>query len=225
MIIKRHRKNYYMNELITELQRYELTKSDLKKEIEKVVKKKEKLDYKTLYGKRNSTNYLLFFIMSKYDCIDKIKFEFINKVKIELIELIRQNKVHLKKFKVKVTSIEEDILYSKDISLTTLNIICFLMNLSIIIIKSNCYYYFDYGNKVHLLDGIKYKLDIEKKDVNKYILDYFHLEYTDKLLLCVNSYKRADLDIIAKKLCIVSSTYKLKNDLYNAIIKKLNELI
>ena len=94
-----------------------------------------------------------------------------------------------------------------------------------IIVKSNSYYYFDYGDKIHLLDGIKYKLDIEKKDVDKYISNYFHLEYTDKLLLAVNSYKREQLDIIAKKLSIESSEHKLKKDLYNAIIKKLNELI
>ena len=210
--------------MITELQRYELNKKDLKSIVEKVEKKKD-LDYSIIAGRRNSTNYLLFFIMCKYDVLDKIKFELISKVRVELIELIRKNKVHLKKFKVKLTSVEEDILYSKDINLTSLNIICFLMKISMIIVKSNSYYYFDYGDKIHLLDGIKYKLDIEKKDVDKYISNYFHLEYTDKLLLAVNSYKREQLDIIAKKLSIESSEHKLKKDLYNAIIKKLNELI
>lgn len=218
-----------MSELIVELQRYELNENDLKKvvieKVEKVEKKKEELDYSFMPRKKGGSNYLLFFIMSKYDTVDNYSFEFINNVKIELINLVRKNKVHLKKFKVKISSIEEDILYSKDINLTTLNFMCFLMKLSIVIIKSNCYYFFDYGKNVHILNGKKYKLDIEKSIVNTYLVNYFHLEFTDKLLLSVNSYKRSELDKIAEKVSINSSDYKLKNDLYKAIIKNLNELI
>ena len=215
-----------MSELIIELQKYELHENDLKKVvIKKVEKKKEEINYSFMPRKKVVSYYLLFFIMSKYDNVDNYSFEFINNVKIELIDLVRKNKAHLKKFKMKTSCIEEDILYSKDINLTTLNIICFLMKLSIVIIKSNCYYFFDYGESVNILNGKKYKLDIEKSKVNKYLVNYFHLEFTDKLLLSVNSYKRSELDHIAEKVSITSSNYKLKNDLYKAIIKKLNELI
>lgn len=214
-----------MSNLIGFLQQFELNNTCLseKKKVksESVTRSKKHQPAK----KKNIINIFWFYYICNYGDEFSKCLELETKEKFKLIELVRNNKANLKVLKIKRSEFEEDILYSKQISLSTLRVLCYYNKLSIIIIKNKCYYWFDYGDQTNVWNNGTYKLNISQKDINHIKDNYFFLERTDKLLYAESHYKLKELQEISDKIGLNRNELKLKHDLYMAIHKKLSEMI
>ena len=139
--------------------------------------------------------------------------------------MVRNDSCKLRILKITKVSFEEDLLYSKSIKLSTLKVLCYYNNLSVIIIKNKCYYHFDFGGECYVLNNNKYEHVIDTKSIDIIKTTYFLLERLDNLLYAISHYKLADLKIICKKLDISLTGLKLKKQLYDSILKKLTQMI
>jgi len=212
-----------MNDLIAELKEYEVVLKPNKST--KYTKSSTNDIIKTDLKIRYINNLFNFYYICKYEQFDKLSLEEITKEKIRCIELVRSNPSYLRTLKISKVSFEEDLLYSKSIKLSTLKILCYYNNLSVIIIKNKCYYHFDFGRDCYLLNNNKYGHIIDIESMNLIKNKYFLLERLDNLLYAINYYKLADLKIICEKLEIPLNELKLKKQLYDSIFKKLTQMI
>ena len=100
------------------------------------------------------------------------------KIKTGLVEMIHKQKKELKKFKMKVNDIEQDILYSKKISIKSFMIILFLHKINLVYYTDNIYYeniLFDktiviYYNKDNNLYEMKKNENIETIKNEKFLI-------------------------------------------------------
>ncbi len=152
-----------------------------------------------------------------------------NEFKNELIEKIRENKSILKKYKLKINFLEDDILNNKTISLYTLRGLCILYDKHLLLMKDNNTYSFfsredvSYENLKELNDESKlyivkliysnnstnsnsFTIEDEIKLPNKEIEDmlnkYYYINNLEKPLKGLTSYKSDELYEIANKLNI-----------------------
>ena len=174
--------------------------------------------------KLNKNRNFWFFFVAKYGLESKMDLTNESKEKIAQIEEVRKNTHILKEIKYKRVTYEEDLMYAKNISMSTLKVLCIMNKLSLLIIKNKCYYYFKYGTTTHLLENntctfnIKNVEDIEGK--------YYFLD--TKPLKCISYYKLKDLRDIGTKLGIeidVGTKSRLKKAIYDDILIKLIQMI
>jgi len=172
----------------------------------------------------NKNIYFWCFFVVKYGMEVKMDLTNESKEKIEQIEEVRKNTHILKEIKYKRVTFEEDLMYAKTISMSTLKVLCLMNKLSILIIKNKCYYIFNYVTTIHLLENNRVTFDI--KNVEEIESKYYFLD--TKPLKAISSYKLKDLRDIGTKLGIeidVGTKSRLKKAIYDDILIKLNQMI
>lgn len=215
-----------MNRLITELKHYEVSIKSIKDNHPSKYNDPSKDDKIKIHSKIKYINNLFnFYYVCKYEQLDNLSLEEITKEKIKCIEMVRNDPSKLRVLKITKVSFEEDLLYSKSIKPSTLKVLCYYNNLSVIIIKNKCYYYFNFGKECYLLKNNKYANIIDIKSISMIENKYFLLERLDNLLYAISYYKLADLKLICNKLDISLTGLKLKKQLYDSILKKLTQMI
>ena len=152
-----------------------------------------------------------------------------NEFKNEMIDKIRNNKNILKKYKLKINFLEDDILNNKTISLYTLRSLCILYDKHLLLMKDNNTYSFfsredvSYENLKELNDETNliivkllyssntsnsnsFTIEDEIKLLNSEIEDilnkYYYIDNLEKPLKGLSSYKSDELYEIANKLNI-----------------------
>ena len=152
-----------------------------------------------------------------------------NEFKNEMINKIRDNKSILKKYKLKINFLEDDILNNKTISLYTLRSLCILYDKHLLLMKDNNTYSFfsredvSYENLKELNDennliivkllyssnssnSNSFTIEDEIKLLNSEIEDilnkYYYIDNLEKPLKGLSSYKSDELYEIANKLNI-----------------------
>lgn len=152
-----------------------------------------------------------------------------NEFKNEMINKIRDNKSILKKYKLKINFLEDDILNNKTISLYTLRSLCILYDKHLLLMKDNNTYSFfsredvSYENLKELNDennliivkllyssnssnSNSFTIEDEIKLLNSEIEDilnkYYYIDNLEKPLKGSSSYKSDELYEIANKLNI-----------------------
>ena len=196
-------------------------KKENKKEKEKNINKNDKLFW---YW------YIIQYGISRYEMIGKNSYKKEMEIKTSLVETIHKQKKELKKLKFKIPDIEQDILYSKEISIKSLMVILFIH-------KINLFFYTDiyYYETVHLFDKtivIYYNNETQhydlKDNINKEVIkkEKYNIESLDKKIRAISNYKADDIKIIANKLNIdiMKTTGKsyTKKELYEKIVQKLS---
>lgn len=185
-----------------------------------VLPKEPELDTKRL----NNNMYFWIYYLSKYGSDAKMDFTNESNEKFKQIEEVRKNTHILKEIKYKRESFEEDLMYSKNISESTLKVLCIMNNISILIIKNKCYYFFDYGTITNLLENSTCTFNI--KNVNEIQRKYYLVD--SKPLNSISYYKLPELQDIATRLGIevyVGSKSRLKKVIYDEILIKLIQMI
>ena len=206
-----------MIDILEQLESYSLSQSLYDSYLSSKVEKIESI-------RLNKNMYFWFFYLSKYGMDAKMDLTNESKEKIAQIEEVRKNTHILKEIKYKRVTFEEDIMYSKNISLSTLKVLCIMNNLSLLIIKNKCYYFFNYGITTNLLENNICTFNI--KNVNAIESKYYLLD--TKPLNSISYYKLKDLRDIGKKLDIeidVGSKSRLKREIYDDILIKLIQMI
>ena len=131
-----------MSNIIHTLQKYEISEiiNNDKRNSQQDNKKQNSLFKKfTNIPKLNS--YYWFYYISKYgNEYDKI-LELVTKDKFQQIDSVRNDTSGLKLLKVKKQTFEEDIIYAKNIHISTLKVLAYYNKLSLLILKKGCYYY------------------------------------------------------------------------------------
>ena len=104
--------------------------------------------------------------------------------KISLLEKIRENKDIFKKYKIKKTSMEDDLLNNKCITLETFKGLCLLYDLNIFIIKdNNTYTHFSFiDNDEH--ECSEHECSEHEYDISKY--NIIKLNYNNESILSKN---------------------------------------
>ena len=150
------------------------------------------------------------------------------KIKTNLAEKIHSQKKQLKIFKFKISEIEQDILYSKKISIKSIMIILHLSKINFVYYTDVVYYEYGdfdetfiiYHDKINDVYHLRENIDDEIKN-NRYIITSL-----DKQIKNISYYKLADVKEICNKLDI--STIKMgkksftKKELYEKLVLKLN---
>ena len=161
--------------------------------------------------------------------------------KIKAVDLLRKNKALAKKHKLRIHLIEDELVNEKKISSHTLEGLCMIYSMNLMIIKdNNTYSTMAYG--LENIDSTNYKfIKISKTsehvnditiaenmtalELATIIKDYYYIANIDKPLKAVSSYKVDELITIAEKLKInvyaECKKKKKKTDLYEEITKMI----
>jgi len=146
--------------------------------------------------------------------------------KIESIEKLREIKSELKAFKLRLTEIENELLYEKKITIKTLVALCLLHKTNIMYIwKRN---YFEIINnpdeKMHIIMNENIiSEDTNSEKIHYYREKYLCIENINKPLKAITSYTRDELLSIVDKLEIKDiSAKKTKKEMYEKIVGLLS---
>ena len=167
--------------------------------------------------------YYWFYYICKYGEEYNKTLELATADKFSQIESVRNNLSGLKLLKIKKQSFEEDLIYAKNIHISTLKVLAYYNQLSLLILKNGCYYFFNYGTEICVLKyGKMYKItEDELKNIQE---NNYYIPMVDKIMYASSHYRLNDLHDIAKQLGI-SYNKMLKTDLYNCIKIKLMQII
>ena len=224
-----------MSNIINQLELYEISYHIIKDKVNKnnehlhvpnknhSVPNKNHNVSKKIHSVPNKNQYYWFYYICKYGIEYNKTLELVSKDKFKQIDSVRQNTAGLKLLKIKKQTFEEDIIYSKHIHISVLKVLAYYNKLSLLVLKKGCYYFFNYGDIVYVLDNHKiYKITtvkLEEIENNNYCIPM-----VNKIMYASSHYKLADLHNIAKQLNL--SYYKIvKKELYDSIKFKLMQII
>jgi len=209
-----------MSEIISKLQMYDISKIISKA---KDLQDKKPENKKQLYHVPKLNEYYWFYYICKYGNEYNKTLELASKDKFEQVEHVRKDTSGLKILKIKQQTFEEDIIYSKHIHISVLKVLAYYNKLSLLVLKKGCYYFFNYGSEVSVLDNHKiYKITtvkLEEIENNNYCIPM-----VNKIMYASSHYKLSELQNIAKQLNIPYHKV-LKTELYNSINIKLMQII
>lgn len=186
---------------------------------------------KLFFPKNNDKLFWCFYILkngiSDYNLNISNYFSIEKNIKIDAISYMKSNKLNIK---IKKTSVENNLLYDKKLSIESLSLLCKVYNINLRLINSNFYYEF-----LNNADGKIFKIYQEN---DKYGIDFRDEEddISDKLLIVniqkpVNSitfYKLNEIIDLATKLKLElynsNKKHKLKKELYDEIYNILNNV-
>ena len=158
---------------------------------------------------------------SKYFSIEK-------EIKINAITYMKNNN-HKIKIKINKSSVENNLLYEKNITIQSFALLCNMLNLNIRIINNNHYYEFLNNNNqdfTNIIYNNKYGIDLLKKKNNDIIDNKFLVTNYNKPINSITYYKVDDIYEICNKLKINIKNDKNKNktkkELYDEIYNILN---
>jgi len=201
-------------------------------------KKNEKYNNKDNNSREKTEYYLPYSNDKLFWCFYKIineswdeneNFRIEKEFKIDCIEKLRKNKNDLKPYKLTLTTIENDLLNERKITLKTLVALCILYKINLIYTFNNKYYELnneslDNINNIHVISNINDKdsLLLIKKDLDYYRNNFYCIENINKPLKAISGYTIKELELMAKKLQIIEDDIKNinKKDLYQKISEK-----
>lgn len=187
--------------------------------------KSAKQDVKPIYFNHvpKSNPYYWFYYICKYGNEYNKTLELASKDKFEQIESVRKDTSGLKLLKIKQQTFEEDMIYTKTMPISVLKVLAYYNQLSLLVLKKGCYYFFNYGDIVYLLENNKiYKISstkLEEIENNNYCIPM-----VNKIMYASSHYKVSDLQSIAQQLNLPYHKV-LKSKLYNSIKIKLMQII
>ena len=114
---------------------------DLKQEKAPHPTQKKKKQYKKIHEK-DTLFWILYIFENSFDAYDMIgrdKYSVEMKDKTKYVELIKENKSEIKQYKIKISELESDLLYSKSINIKTFFILLVLKKLILFITLINCF--------------------------------------------------------------------------------------
>ena len=188
---------------------------------------KEKMEYYIPYS--NDRLFWCFYKIINEFWDENENFRIEKEFKIECIEKLRKNKNDLKPHKLTLSTIENDLLNERKISLKTLIALCILYKINLIYTFDNKYYELnndtlDNTNNIYLISNVNNKdsLSLMKKDLDYYRNNYYCIENINRPLKAISGYTIKELELMAKKLQIMEADIKNKNkkDLYQKISEK-----
>ena len=208
--------------------------NDKEKHIEKEKKEKKEKIKDNFFVKEKDKLFWFWYIFENgydnYEMLGKNTFQTEMKLKTSLVETIHKEKRNLKSYKMKINDIEQDILYSKHISIQSFMIILALNRINLVYYTDVIYYenmIFDdktiviYHNKDNDIYEMKESNIIETIKNEKYIV-----QSLDKRIKAISNYKVSEIKEIASKLKIeiMKTTGKsfTKKELYEKIVQKLS---
>jgi hypothetical protein len=169
-----------------------------------------------------------------YSMLGKNTYSFEMKTKTKLIKQIKENKQELKHFKLKVSDIEADLLYSKKMKVTTLFTLLIIKNINFLYYTENLIYQWKKADNEQIFILNHNKTDNIYLNEDKALSD----EYFDKLnktrlivdnlkkpIRGVSSYKVSELKEMCEKLNInimknMKKTFA-KKELYEKIVQRI----
>lgn len=143
--------------------------------------------------------------------------------KILFVEELKKKKIELKQNKIKLTTLETDIMNYKDININCLHALCILYNKNIIYVYKN--FFFDMkqndDDNVYLIvnkeEGYEFKEDITKEKIDYLKTNFYEILNVNKPLKAINNYAKEELINYAKKLNIDVNNKINKKDLYEKV--------
>lgn len=188
---------------------------------------REKREYYVPYS--NDKLFWCFYKIINESWDENENFRIEKEFKIDCIEKLRKNKNDLKPYKLTLSTIENDLLNERKITLKTLIALCILYKINLIYTFNNKYYEInndslDNSNNIYVISNINDKdsLLLIKKDLDYYRNNFYCIENINKPLKAISGYTIKELELMAKKLQIIESDIKNKNkkDLYQKISEK-----
>ena len=140
------------------------------------------------------------------------------RIKFKWMEMIKQNKKLYKKYIL----VQPFLICHNKINIHTVDAICHLFDISIILTNNNSYIHFNKNEiKPTFINYTSNKYIIVRNETyDNVINNYIHIEDYTKLIYTITKYKVADLKIMALKLCIDVKNKK-KAEIYEIIKNKL----
>ena len=167
------------------------------------------------------------FGIENYEMLSKNTYKTEMKFKTKLVEEIHKHKKELKKFKCKLNDIEQNLVYSKEITIQTLMIILFINSINLVYFTDVVYYENDnnfnktliiYHDKTNNIFEMKTDVNIGELKNNKYIINSL-----DKQIKSISSYKVPELKCICDKLKIkymkTANKAYTKKEIYEKIVQ------
>ena len=175
--------------------------------------------------------YIILKGMDAYNMVGTNVFKTEKDFKINAIELLRNHKVNLKVIKLKLSDIENDLINTKTISIKTLEALCLVYKQSIIYIKNNIYYDFNYGTKYGIIvcgmDNRRTE-SIELNPKSERVIEIQKTKYLmspGKSMKAISGYTLDNLQEISRRLKIKLSDdngkKRTKKSLYEEIQQKI----
>ena len=167
----------------------------------------------------------------KYEFLGKNKYKTEMKIKTNLVEMINKKKKELKKLKIKLNDIEQEIIYSKKISINSFMVILYVTSINLVYFTDVVYYeinneVFDkkiiiYHDKKNDIFEMKNNVIIEEIKKKKYIITSLN-----KQIKAISSYKSSELKNICDKLSInymkTANKSITKKEIYEKIVQKIS---
>ena len=168
--------------------------------------------------------------------------------KIKTIDTVRKNRSLLKNSKIRKNFVEDELLNNKFITLHTLECLCLIYNINLIIIKDNKTYTIfssdkddneinidnykvirlNYNNSSNISKNFEVIIEdtMTDNELHAIISSCYYIEKLDKPMKAYTSYKLTELIIIANKLnitiCNDNAKSRKKSELYEDILKILS---
>ena len=167
-----------------------------------------------------------------YKYVGQGGFKIESSTKIQTIEQLRDYKAQLKLYKLKHNDIENELLNEKRITISGLQALCIVHNVSLIYVCGRTYYEINLNNTEvhHLIEKydstkISVRTDVDKDKIVNIRKNYFRIMNINKPVLSISSYKLDQLREFCGKFNI--SVYdalgrqKKKAKLYEEIIQQI----
>ena len=197
---------------------------------EEKVKPRRKVEAEGRYAPTGTPDTLFwcFYIIknsiSHYEMNQNHLFQLEKQLKFEILEDIRKHLDILKSHKLKHHDIENNLCNDQKISFRTLQALCLLYQLNIIVLQDRMYFAFtgnEESNIIHVVHkvGQKHSVELETvpSDVEKYRKDLFLIDNPSKPMRAMSAYKLGALKEISIKLNVSVPGHPTKKMIYDEI--------
>ena len=187
---------------------------DIAQKEKKESKPKNKKHGRKIHDK--DTLFWIYYIFEKgfqsYEMIGRDKYSVEMKNKANIVQLIKENKKDLKQYKIKISDLESDLLYSKSINIKTFFIMLVLKKINLIYYTDKLFYeYKSYDNKntIILYHDKKNNVYEHKEDINinEIKMNKLVIESISKPIRAISYYKLNDI----KNMCNTLKIDIMKN--------------
>ena len=205
---------------------------DLKKEKVVELPPKKKKKYKKVHDK-DTLFWILYIFENSFDSYEMIgidKYSVEMKHKTKYVELIKKNKSIIKQYKIKISELESDLLYSKSINIKTFFILLVLNKINFVYYTDKLFFeHKSYGNDKTIIVYHDKKNDvfnnIDDIDIENIKSTRLIIENISKPIRAISYYKADNIKNICKKLNIgiMKNSTKMftKKELYQKILREI----
>ena len=202
---------------------------DLKQEKAPHPTQKKKKQYKKIHEK-DTLFWILYIFENSFDAYDMIgrdKYSVEMKDKTKYVELIKENKSEIKQYKIKISELESDLLYSKSINIKTFFILLVLKKINFIYYTDKLFFEhksYDNDNTIVVYHDKTNSVfnHIDNIDIENIKSERLIIENISKPIRGISYYKAENIKNICKKLNIgiMKNATKMftKKELYQKII-------